>query len=111
MNIEDLFKAMSPNPAFPPRPTAHFQDAARRAYCLLLAAMSLPKSASTYDLIAAADYLDRGHQEEQPERCVNECEACDAQGEGPSYIGRTVRFPHPGTGTAARPAEPTKGGE
>lgn len=36
----------------------------QRARCLALAASALPESASVYDVIAAADYLDRGPFEE-----------------------------------------------
>ena len=47
-------------------------DVRRRLTCLSLASTVAPKGASVYDLVAVADYLDRGQLDEpQPCSCNN----------------------------------------
>lgn len=76
LDILGLLRALPPpygkaeNPFAPggllgaPRPTLA-PEVLRRASCLLLATLAVPKG-TVYDLIAAATYLDRGEREEPP---------------------------------------------
>lgn len=55
----------------PPSKASAATDAAfHRALCLALAGMSVGKDASTYDRIAAADYLEHGYRPEEPPACA-----------------------------------------
>ncbi|GJF06707.1 hypothetical protein [Pseudonocardia sp. D17] len=70
-------------PLFSPRPEG-FDDVQRRAVCLTLARKALADGSSTYDLIAAADYLDRGYLDDEAGPVVDEdmraAEAADEEG-------------------------------
>lgn len=76
--MTDSFSALLNSLGLPvPPPSEERARASHRAFCLTLASKSLGQDASTYDRIAAADYLENGyHPEPEPQECS--CQTAEA---------------------------------